>query len=115
MTYTKRQFAQELKEQLRHGYDVAHISQWAYLMSLEHYRDIESGLLKIMKEIEIMSAGPEFELTEQEIQRFADQLVVSVSLTETKPNSQYELSRRHRIRSRMREIRFAPCHLAIDH
>jgi hypothetical protein len=86
MTYTKKQFALELKEQLNCGYDIDRISQWAYLMSLEHYRDIESGLLEIMEDIEIMGAGPEFELTEQEIKQFADHLEVQARLTETKPS-----------------------------
>lgn len=74
MTYTKKQFAQELKQQLHQGYDVMKLSQWAYLLSIDRYREIDSELDKIIQQIAVMGEGLEFEFSEEELLNLVNQL-----------------------------------------
>lgn len=74
MSYSKKQFAQELKEQLDYGFDVVRISQWAYGVYLDS-RELEPGLIDIIMQVQGMDSGPEFEFTENELRKLADELL----------------------------------------
>lgn len=69
MIYTKKQFSLELREQLCRGYHVARLSQWAYLVRLDNYRELEPGLRNIIRQIDGMDMGAEFELSEDELKQ----------------------------------------------
>ncbi|MEM8777870.1 MAG: hypothetical protein AAGF26_03165 [Cyanobacteria bacterium P01_G01_bin.49] len=77
MTYTKKQFAQELKQQLERGYDVMGLSQWAYLLIIDRYREIDLELDKIIQKIAVMGEGSEFEFSEAELLTLVNQLNIS--------------------------------------
>lgn len=74
MTYTKKQFSLELREQLCRGYDVVRLSQWPDLVRLDNYRELEPGLRDIVRQIDGMDMGSEFELSEDELWKLADEL-----------------------------------------
>jgi hypothetical protein len=75
MSYRKKDFGLRLKEQLSIGYDVVGVARWAHQEFLNHCGELEPGLQPEMMKIVAMEEGPEFELTEQEIHAFADELV----------------------------------------
>ena len=78
MSYTKKQFAEELKQQLQYGYDIKEVANWAYWLSIDKYHEInDPELNKIMDNIAIMEAGPEFELSEEEILDLINKLEAS--------------------------------------
>jgi hypothetical protein len=74
MTYTKKQFAERLSQQLVLKYDVTRIARWAYNEFTMNCREIEPGLEREMMKIIVMEEGPEFEMTEQEIREFVRSL-----------------------------------------
>jgi hypothetical protein len=78
MTYTKKQFAQDLKQELQHGFNVNDLSQWAYQMSVDKYREIEPSLDSIIQQIAVMGEGPEFEFSEQELLDLISELNANV-------------------------------------
>ena len=78
MSYTKKQFVQELKQQLQYGYDIQEVANWAYLLRIDRYREIDdSELDDIIYTIHMMEAGPEFELSEEEILDLINKLEAS--------------------------------------
>lgn len=70
MTYTKKQFANRLSQQLVLKYDATRIARWAFNEFTLHCRELEPGLKSDMMRIIAMEEGPEFEMTEQEIRAF---------------------------------------------
>ena len=74
MKYSKKDFAIKLKQQLAGGYDVVKVSRWAYQEYLVHCRKLESGLKPEIMKVIAMEEGPEFEMTEPEIQKFTNDL-----------------------------------------
>ena len=78
MSYTKKQFIQELKQQLQYGYDIQEVANWAYCLSIDKYHEINDPKLnKIMDNIAVMGAGPEFELSEEELLDLINKLEAS--------------------------------------
>jgi hypothetical protein len=74
MSYTKKDFGLRLKDQITTGYDVVRVARWAHQEFLDHCRELEAGLQPEMMRVIVMEEGPEFELTEHEIQSLADDL-----------------------------------------
>ena len=74
MTYTKKQFAKELRDQLRYGYDVKRISRRAYKIYMEYCDKFEPGLRDVVMEIVAMEEGYEFEMSEDEILELVKEL-----------------------------------------
>lgn len=77
MNYTKQNFASELREQLRFGWDVVRIARWAHAVFMEHARDLEPGLQPVIMKVVAMEEGPEFELTKRELETLAETLAAS--------------------------------------
>lgn len=75
MSYPKKDFGLRLKEQLNIGYDVVRVARWAYQEYLDHCSELEPGLKSEMMKIIAMEEGPEFEMSEQEIQTLANELL----------------------------------------
>ena len=74
MIYTKQQFVQELKQSLQAGYDIPRIAQWAYLVSIDEYGELEESLDSIVSKIAVMSLDPQFEISEEELWKFVSEL-----------------------------------------
>lgn len=77
MKYTSKQFGLDLKKQLQHSFAVHEISQWAYLLGIDKHREIDSDLDKIIQQIAVMSEGPQFEFSEQELLDLANSLIAN--------------------------------------
>ncbi|NEQ96535.1 MAG: hypothetical protein F6K30_07400 [Cyanothece sp. SIO2G6] len=67
MKYTKKQLANDLMLQLRAGFDIERICQWAYLIGIDRHRDIDPELGKIIEQVAMMGEGYQFEFSEQEL------------------------------------------------
>lgn len=74
MSYTKKDFALRLKRQLIGTYDIVKVARWAHQEFLDHARELEVGLQLEMMKVIAMEEGSEFEMTEPEIRKFADEL-----------------------------------------
>lgn len=74
MSYTKKDFALGLSQQLDSGYEVVRVARWAYQEYLTHCRELEHGLKPNIMKVVAMEEGPQFEMTEQEIRNFAVEL-----------------------------------------
>ncbi len=75
MSYLKKEFGLRLKEQLNAGYDVVRVARWAHQEFLDHSGELEPGLQPEMMKVIAMEEGPEFEMSEQEIQMLANELL----------------------------------------
>ncbi len=75
MSYRKKDFALRLKEQLSVGYNVVRIARWTHQEFVNHCRELEPGLQPEMMKIIAMEEGPEFEMSEHEIQTMANELL----------------------------------------
>lgn len=77
MTYTKKQFAKELKNRLRYSYEIKGTSQWAYKTYMEYCDKFEPGLRDVVMEIVTMEEGYEFEMSKDELLQIAKKLETS--------------------------------------
>lgn len=77
MIYTKQRFVQELKQKLQAGYDLSSLAQWAYLVSIDEYGELEESLDTVVSKIAVMSLDPQFEISEEELWKFANELDAS--------------------------------------
>ncbi len=75
MTYSKKEFGQSLKKQLLSDYDVVRLSRWAHSLFLEHSSHLEPGLQEILMQLAAMEEGAEFEFSEAELRKLADDLI----------------------------------------
>jgi hypothetical protein len=69
MTYTAKQFALGLRNQLDMGYDVKRIADWAHGEYLCHGRSFAPEVQSVVMKIVAMDEGPQFELSEEDIRR----------------------------------------------
>ncbi|NEQ42444.1 MAG: hypothetical protein F6K00_02330 [Leptolyngbya sp. SIOISBB] len=74
MTYSKKQFSKDLKQEIKKGFDVSRIAQWAYMLSIDRHRELPPDLDKFIQKVAVMDEGEEFEFSEDELIRFADEL-----------------------------------------
>lgn len=74
MTYSKRQFGIDLRNELAKGFDVVRLSRWAFGVRMERCRDFENGLDDIVMSVVAMEEGREFEYSEAEFRELAEQL-----------------------------------------
>ena len=75
MNYGKKDFGLRLKEQLIIGYDVVRIARWAHQEFVDHCRELEPSLQPEMMKVIAMEEGPEFEMSDQDIQTLANELL----------------------------------------
>ena len=73
---TKKLFAERLINQLTLGYDKERLADWAFNEYLQNCRELEPD--KIM-DIVLMEEGPQFEMTEDEVRRFCDELAALIA------------------------------------
>ena len=72
MTYSKKEFAKALKEQLDLGYEPKRIGSWAHQMYLQYCGRIDKELEEIMVDLFVLEEGPEFELPESKLRELVD-------------------------------------------
>lgn len=76
MKYSKKQFAKELKQEIGKGFDVSRIAQWAYMLSVDRYREISPELDRLIQIVAVMGEGVEFEFSEDELIQFANDIEI---------------------------------------
>ena len=74
MTYSKREFAKDLKSQLNLGYEPKRIGSWAHKMYLQHCGRIDRELEEIMVDLFVLEEGPEFEYPESKLRELIKSL-----------------------------------------
>lgn len=75
MKLTKKEIGEGLKLELKKGYNISRISNWADDLYLNLRDDHTLELDNILSHIDIMDAGPEFEYTEKELKILAELLI----------------------------------------
>lgn len=76
MTYSKREFAKDLKAQLDLGYEPKRIGSWAHKIYLQHYGRIDRDLEEIIVDLFVLEEGPEFEYPESKLRELIKSLEV---------------------------------------
>lgn len=71
MNYTLKQFGAELLLELDRGYDVIRLARWAYSRYLDQSRNLEENLREKIMQIVAMEEGPQFEISESDLRKFA--------------------------------------------
>jgi hypothetical protein len=66
MTYSKKQFAHDLREKITRGYDISEISRWSFQIYLD-VSDLEPGINDILIQLGAMDTDPQFELSKTEL------------------------------------------------
>ena len=74
MTYSKKEFAIDLKVQLDLGYEPKRIGNWAHKMYLQHCGRIDRDLEEIMIDLFVLEEGPEFEYPEPKLRELVKSL-----------------------------------------
>lgn len=71
----KKMIGEELKSELAKGYDIIKISRWAFHIFSENIRKLDPYSREILEKLFAMEDDPQFELTEDELQDIADELI----------------------------------------
>jgi hypothetical protein len=74
MTYSKKEFAKDLKAQLDLGYEPKRIGSWAHKMYLHHCGRIDRDLEEIMVDLFVLEEGPEFEYPESKLRELVNSI-----------------------------------------
>ena len=74
MSYSKKKFALDLRQQVEKGFNISKIAQWAYEITIDKHREISPELYKTIQVVAVMDGGPEFEFSEEELLQFANEL-----------------------------------------
>lgn len=74
MTYSKNNFAKDLKAQLDIGYEPKRIGSWAHKMYLQYCGRIDEQLEEIMVDLFVLEEGPEFEIPESKLRELIKNL-----------------------------------------
>lgn len=73
--YTKQQLGQELKEQLLGSYNPIQIAKWAEHVHYNYRLQLPQELYDIVEVLAVMSMGPEFEYSKDELLMLAEKLI----------------------------------------
>ena len=74
MTYSKKEFAKDLKAQLDLGYEPKRIGNWAHQIYLQYCGRVDKELEEIMVDLFVLEEGPEFELPESKLRELMERL-----------------------------------------
>lgn len=75
MNYQASDFGRELLWELNRGYNIVRISRWAMAAYLKHSSCTDPSLDSEIMKVIAMEEGPEFEMTEEELRKFAQRLI----------------------------------------
>lgn len=75
MHVSNKEIGNELKFQIKSGFDVVKISRWAYKLIYDKRDQLDSDITEILKDISIMEDDPQFEYTEKELEFIANVLI----------------------------------------
>ena len=73
--YGKKEFGKELKLNLEKGLRSAELGHWVYGVYIRNISEIDKELQEIMLFLNTMEDGPEFELSYEELDKIADELI----------------------------------------
>lgn len=74
MTYSKKDFANDLEKQLNQGYCPKNIGNWAHKMYLQYCGKIGNELEEIIIDLFVLEEGSEFELPEASLRELVQKL-----------------------------------------
>ena len=74
MNYDRKKLGEELKLQLKKGYDIVRISRWAYTIFSNNRRFLDPSIEEILQYLFLMEDDPQFEYTEEELTLLAENL-----------------------------------------
>ena len=75
MKYTKEELGKELKLELKKGYDIVRIANWAYDIYTYNPVTVSQEIDEILQFIFMMEAGPEFVLSEKDLKLLSEFLI----------------------------------------
>ncbi|QDU09243.1 hypothetical protein [Gimesia aquarii] len=75
MTYTPKDFRNDIIKEIEKGFDPIRIGQAAYDINLELGTKISTDFHNEILGVMVMEAGPEFEMTESELRDYLDRMV----------------------------------------
>lgn len=73
--YTKCQLGQELKNHLTDPYDPLRVAKWAEGVHHSRCTELSQELYEIIEILSVMSFGPEFAYSKEELALLADELI----------------------------------------
>lgn len=68
-------FGLELKKRVKEKIDIIEIGIWVHTIYLEHCHELESGLRKIMLDLNTMELGSEFSISYKMLNTIANDLI----------------------------------------
>lgn len=71
----KIQFAKELKDKLKKAESISKIGQWAHTFFLDFKNPDDHEFINLLLDLHTMELGPEFELSSEELEKIADDLI----------------------------------------
>ncbi len=74
MKYTVGDFQRDLQQEIDKGYDAVRIAQAAFSIYQDPALEMSINLNEAVYHIMMMEAGPEFEMSEDEVMEFTDKL-----------------------------------------
>ena len=74
MMYTSADFRRDLESEMDNGYDIVRIARFAFMIYQKHGGGLSQELDEKVLQVAAMEEGPEFEMTEDELRRFAKKL-----------------------------------------
>jgi len=72
MKYNCRELGEELKNQLKQGYDIKRISSRFFEIHLEDYRQDDPLIIEVIDYLSMMEEDPQFEYTEEQLLKIAE-------------------------------------------
>ena len=90
MTYSKREFAKDLKAQLDLGYEPKRVGSWAHEIYLQHCGKIDNDLEEIIIDLFVLEEGPEFEFPESKLMELIKSLELDSSIKNTQEKDAQE-------------------------
>jgi len=72
--YSKKDFGRELTEEINKNFDTGKISWWAHEKYLDHASILDKETYRAIMTIIAMDEGEEFEMTKEELLKFAANL-----------------------------------------
>ena len=75
--YTKKDFANELIDEVNKNFNIVRISRWAHEKYLDHGSNLDNETYAVMMKVIAMEEGEEFELSKDELLELAKDLILN--------------------------------------
>lgn len=80
----KRDLGISLRNEIKKGYDIVRISRWAFHLFNENISSLDPYLTEVLQSLFSMEDDPQFEFSEQELLKLADDLIMQWEQDELK-------------------------------